>query len=576
MDKNYFSLIKFTNKGSIFKVVFFTTVGAISEMFSIAFLVIILSLFNKNKLDEILNNYEILNFLQDYNHFKIMYFILIVFVFVQIIKSLVIVFMNYVQANFIYDMRTNISSNLLKKYLYLDLHNHHKNNSSKYIRNIIIESHLACTGFMLPLVIIFTEILVFFLILILIFNSEPYISFIILAFLVFFYFSYSIIFRNKLIIWGKKRQDFENNRIKFAKESVGLFKVINLLNLQNSFYKGFLKINNQLAKIEKIQLVISPLPRLAIEFSALVTITLLILIFSQSTNDISNILPKLGLILASGLRLLPSFNRILTSFQKIRYNKPVIALLKDELDEVELKEEKIKNKKVSFSKKLEITNLNYRLENKNYDLLSINKLTINKNDKIGIFGKSGSGKSTLLDIIMGFIKPNNGIIKIDNKFDLGDENNLFLWKKKIGYLPQKMILLDDTILTNITLNINNNIKIDRKYLSKVLKVCCLDTFIKDLDKGIDTLVGENGSKLSGGEIQRICLARCLYTNPEVIIIDEGTSALDKDTELKLIKNLFSLKKTIIFVSHKKSSLRYCNKIYKIINKNLIKQKKSYF
>lgn len=576
MDKNYFSLIKFTNKGSIFKVVFFTTVGAISEMFSIAFLVIILSLFNKNKLDEILNNYEILNFLQDYNHFKIMYFILIVFVFVQIIKSLVIVFMNYVQANFIYDMRTNISSNLLKKYLYLDLHNHHKNNSSKYIRNIIIESHLACTGFMLPLVIIFTEILVFFLILILIFNSEPYISFIILAFLVFFYFSYSIIFRNKLIIWGKKRQDFENNRIKFAKESVGLFKVINLLNLQNSFYKGFLKINNQLAKIEKIQLVISPLPRLAIEFSALVTITLLILIFSQSTNDISNILPKLGLILASGLRLLPSFNRILTSFQKIRYNKPVIALLKDELDEVELKEEKIKNKKVSFSKKLEITNLNYRLENKNYDLLSINKLTINKNDKIGIFGKSGSGKSTLLDIIMGFIKPNNGIIKIDNKFDLGDENNLFLWKKKIGYLPQKMILLDDTILTNITLNINNNIKIDRKYLSKVLKVCCLDTFIKDLDKGIDTLVGENGSKLSGGEIQRICLARCLYTNPEVIIIDEGTSALDKDTELKLIKNLYSLKKTIIFVSHKKSSLRYCNKIYKIINKNLIKQKKSYF
>lgn len=576
MDKNYFSLIKFTNKGSIFKVVFFTTVGAISEMFSIAFLVIILSLFNKNKLDEILNNYEILNFLQDYNHFKIMYFILIVFVFVQIIKSLVIVFMNYVQANFIYDMRTNISSNLLKKYLYLDLHNHHKNNSSKYIRNIIIESHLACTGFMLPLVIIFTEILVFFLILILIFNSEPYISFIILAFLVFFYFSYSIIFRNKLIIWGKKRQDFENNRIKFAKESVGLFKVINLLNLQNSFYKGFLKINNQLAKIEKIQLVISPLPRLAIEFSALVTITLLILIFSQSTNDISNILPKLGLILASGLRLLPSFNRILTSFQKIRYNKPVIALLKDELDEVELKKEKIKNKKVSFSKKLEITNLNYRLENKNYDLLSINKLTINKNDKIGIFGKSGSGKSTLLDIIMGFIKPNNGIIKIDNKFDLGDENNLFLWKKKIGYLPQKMILLDDTILTNITLNINNNIKIDRKYLSKVLKVCCLDTFIKDLDKGIDTLVGENGSKLSGGEIQRICLARCLYTNPEVIIIDEGTSALDKDTELKLIKNLYSLKKTIIFVSHKKSSLRYCNKIYKIINKNLIKQKKSYF
>ena len=576
MDKNYSSLIKFTNKGSIFKVVFFTTVGAISEMFSIAFLVIILSLFNKNKLDEILNNYEILNFLQDYNHFKIMYFILIVFVFVQIIKSLVIIFMNYVQANFIYDLRTNISSNLLKKYLYLDLHNHHKNNSSKYIRNIIIESHLACTGFMLPLVIIFTEILVFFLILILIFNSEPYISFMILAFLVFFYFSYSIIFRNKLIIWGKKRQDFENNRIKFAKESVGLFKVINLLNLQNSFYKGFLKINNQLAKIEKIQLVISPLPRLAIEFSALVTITLLILIFSQSTNDISNILPKLGLILASGLRLLPSFNRILTSFQKIRYNKPVIALLKDELHEVELKEEKIKNKKVSFSKKLEITNLNYRLENKNYDLLSINKLTINKNDKIGIFGKSGSGKSTLLDIIMGFIKPNNGIIKIDNKFDLGDENNLFLWKKKIGYLPQKMILLDDTILTNITLNINNNIKIDRKYLSKVLKVCCLDTFIKDLDKGIDTLVGENGSKLSGGEIQRICLARCLYTNPEVIIIDEGTSALDKDTELKLIKNLFSLKKTIIFVSHKKSSLKYCNKIYKIINKNLIKQKKSYF
>ena len=563
-------IFKDSDEKGYFRVLTFTFIGAIAEMFSIALLVFFLTLMSdEDKLYKLINKFDLFDIENYFSRNELIIILISVFVLVQVVKSILIILMYYFQADFIYNLRTKISSLLLKKYLYLNLSNHNDTNSSQYIRNIVIESQLACSGFVLPVILIFTEILVFILILSLIFINYKLIALTILIAIIIFYLLYTGLLKKKLSEWGKYRQEYENRRIKFAKEAIGLYKIINLQNLQNSFFDLFLKINKKLARVEKIQLVISPIPRLIIEFSAVVLLTILILVYSLNSKDITQILPTLGLLIASGLRLLPSFNRILTSYQKIGYNKSVVNLLNQELSNIKsLDKKKIKNINI-FKEDIAFKNLEYSLKESGRKILNINNLKIKKNEKIGIFGKSGSGKSTFIDLIMGFRVPEKGNIIIDSKYDLMNLKYINSWKKKIGYVPQKMTLLDDTIINNITLDINDKKNGNLKKINEIIDICCLKDFIESSNNGLETIIGENGSKISGGEIQRICIARALYNYPELLILDEATSALDKNTENLILNNLFKIKTTIIFISHKISSLKNCDKIYKVENKKFV-------
>tara|TARA_B100000963_G_scaffold218318_1_gene190383 strand:+ start:20376 stop:22094 length:1719 start_codon:yes stop_codon:yes gene_type:complete len=563
-------IFKDNDKKGYFRVLTFTFIGAIAEMFSIALLVLLLTLISDEvKLYELIEKFEFFEIANSFSNSELMITLISIFVLIQALKSLLVILMYYFQADFIYNLRTNISSLLLKKYLYLNLDSHSDTNSSKFIRNIIIESQLACTGFVLPVILIFTEILVFILILILIFLNDKYIATAILISLLIFYFLYTSLLKKKLGVWGKYRQEYENYRIKFAKESIGLYKLINLHSLQNAFYELFTTINKKLARVEKIQLVISPIPRLVIEFSAVVLLAILIVIYSFGSKDIAQILPTLGLLIASGLRLLPSFNRILTSYQKIGYNKTVVNLLNKELTDINTISKKFIQNKNIFKKDISFKSIEYSLKESGRKILNINNLKIKKYEKIGICGRSGSGKSTFIDLIMGFRNPDKGNIVIDSQYDLRSKKNLNSWKRKIGYVPQKMTLLDDTIINNITLNFDNKKNNNLKMINEIIEICCLKDFLDNTKNGFNTIIGENGSKISGGEMQRICIARALYNNPEFLILDEATSALDKETEILLIKNLFKLKKTIVFISHKLSSLKKCDRIFKIENKKFV-------
>jgi ABC-type bacteriocin/lantibiotic exporter with double-glycine peptidase domain len=185
---------------------------------------------------------------------------------------------------------------------------------------------------------------------------------------------------------------------------------------------------------------------------------------------------------------------------------------------------------------------------------------------IGIIGKSGSGKTTLVDLSLGLIAPTSGHILINNK-----EKDLSVFLPKIGYVTQNINLINDTVIKNIAYGIDEK-KIDNKKVESLLVDLDLNNLLQGLDKNITNLIGEKGSKLSGGQLQRIALARALYFEPEILILDEATSSLDVETEkkiLKLIKKYLSQSLTII-ISHKKDALKYCSTIYKIEDKRLIK------
>ena len=232
---------------------------------------------------------------------------------------------------------------------------------------------------------------------------------------------------------------------------------------------------------------------------------------------------------------LPAFKVIQKDFLESRFDKgkKLNYLTKNQL------KSKLKLENISFNydQKKIFNNLNYQFE--------IGKI-------YGIAGQSGSGKSTLLDIIMGLKKPSHGIIKLDEKVLNFEKDS---WFSFFGYVPQNVYLYDETIIENIGFGIEKNL-IDIKRTNFAIEMASLKNFADSLPNGLNTIVGEKGEKISGGQVQRIGIARALYNDPKILVLDEITSQLDDKTEQKIIEELKKIKKNklILFVTHNKKIL----------------------
>ena len=204
---------------------------------------------------------------------------------------------------------------------------------------------------------------------------------------------------------------------------------------------------------------------------------------------------------------------------------------------------------------MQLSNVKFKYDNKKNILNNIN-LKISRGEKIAIIGESGSGKSTLINIISGLLKPTYGNVYLNKKKELNFSN-------LIGYVSQSIYLSDDNLIKNIALKNETNEK-NYKYILKIIKNLKLQSI------NIHKMVGERGSKLSGGQVQRVGIARCLFRNPEIIVLDEATSALDKNTEKQIVDYIFSKHndKTIIFCTHKRSFIKKFDKVLEINNGNL--------
>ena len=196
-------------------------------------------------------------------------------------------------------------------------------------------------------------------------------------------------------------------------------------------------------------------------------------------------------------------------------------------------------------------------------------ININKGDFVGIVGETGSGKSTLINLLTGLLNPTAGKLEVD---ELNIHSNLVSWHKKIGYVPQSIYLLDDSIKKNIAFGLEDKDINDNLVKHAIIKAN-LNELVEKLPNGMDTIVGEKGIKFSGGQQQRIGIARSLYHDPEILILDEATSSLDLSTEKKIMQSIQSLKgkKTLIVVTHRLSTVQHCDNVFYISNGKIIKQ-----
>ena len=191
-------------------------------------------------------------------------------------------------------------------------------------------------------------------------------------------------------------------------------------------------------------------------------------------------------------------------------------------------------------------------------------INITKNSQIGIIGDSGSGKSTIIDILCGFQQNKYSKLKVDGK-EIFKAANLESWQNSLGYVPQNIVILNQSLRDNILFGADKNIFSD-DILKKLLKKVNLEKFILKSKDGLSQILRQDGQNISGGEKQRIGIARALINDPELIILDEATSGLDFETENNILKTIKKFRKTSIVVSHRLNALKNCDKIYLVKNK----------
>lgn len=357
-------------------------------------------------------------------------------------------------------------------------------------------------------------------------------------------------------------------------ESFASIKEINFFKRNNYFLNRFKIKNSEFYKLNINFNFLNSLPRLVFELFTIIMLSIVFIYLILSEIQTQEIIKIVALFFAASFRILPSIYRIFSSIQNLKYTYQALKTLHFDYQSYKNNEQIFSNKNLEFNKKVEIIikEFSYKNDSKNFKLENL-ALEIKKNQKIGIIGKSGSGKSTLLNVFSGILSNKNISLKVDDKI-ICTKNDLNSWQKKIGLIPQNITILDDTLKKNILFGLDPS-KVSQEDILNIIKISNLSSLLSKLPDGLEQHVSEKGINFSGGELQRIAIARALIFNPEILIFDEATSALDTFTENEILNDVNNLpNKTIIMISHRINTLKFCDKVI-LIEEGKIKSQGSF-
>ena len=372
--------------------------------------------------------------------------------------------------------------------------------------------------------------------------------------------------RKKFTYWSEGQLHHDKLRLKALFEGLQAIKEIRILRRQEKFINSFIYNQEKILEIGINLIVFNAIPRIALEFLAVLAMSVMVVYLNLRGFDNSQIITTLSLFAVAAFRTMPGLNKLTVNLQNMKYGAVHVDFLYEELSNLnnEINNEKInyskfKDKKINSFKEIQISKIRFKYK-RDKELKTLNdiSLSIKENDTIGIIGPSGSGKSTLINLIMGLFSPDEGEILLDG---VNINHVKESYQKLIGYVSQNIYLSDDSIRNNIAFGINPE-NIDNEKIMKVIKLASLEEFIGSLPDRENTIVGETGTRISGGEKQRIGIARALYNDPKLLVLDEATSSLDTITEENIISsviNNFKGKITMIIISHRKSQLKTVTK-----------------
>ncbi len=362
------------------------------------------------------------------------------------------------------------------------------------------------------------------------------------------------------IRWGRLLHSQGAQKLQSLRQSLAAVKEAKILGRERYFSRRFARIRTILGDLEAAQLTTEVLPRLVVETTFVMALAVLIVLAWRWPDAAGNLTLTLGIFAYGGLRLLPSLHLLVYRFNRIGSGHAAVQAVARDWHELAayVAASKAGEPAASPMESVVFEDVSFSYEGSEEPALSHVRLAIRPGESIGIVGPTGAGKTTLVDLMLGVLEPTTGRICVNGR-DI--RTSLRAWQKQIGYVPQSVYLIDDTIRRNIALGLEDT-EIDETRVLEAAREAQLDAFLRELPQGLDTVVGERGVRVSGGERQRIAVARALYRRPTVLIFDEATAALDNVTEQALTATILGLhgRVTTVFIAHRLSTVQSCDRL----------------
>lgn len=483
---------------------------------------------------------------------------------IYLFKNVILAYILWFQNGFLSSLKARMSQQLFGVYLNKPFKFHLDNNSAPLIRNAFGEVATIVGAGVQPVLCLIAEGLVVAGILSVLFLVNPTAMLITGGVVLIMGGFVYVVTRKHLYNLGAEKALFSGYRLSHLQEGIAAVMEIKIFGKEQEFVRRYARWDNANAHVLRINATVQNAPRIWNEVVFIAAFAVLVLCLDAQGKPDQEIISLMILLAAAAFRLLPSATRILSSLNNIQYGLPMIELLNEDL--------KYKNQYVgedlSFENNIVLKNVSFRYSRDSPMILNGVAVEIKKNETVGVMGISGQGKSTLINIIAGLLSPTSGEVNIDSKPIKDLEPS---WCRHIGYVPQQVYLLDDTIKRNVAFGIPDE-EIDESRVWAVLKKSGLKTDVKGMSDGIETKVGERGARISGGQKQRLGIARALYREPALLILDESTSSLDVKTEAEILGTLSSLKGqvTMVIVSHRQSAIQECDRVLTVLNGSVSK------
>jgi len=483
-----------------------------------------------------------------------------------LVKNLFLAALNFYKFWFVTKRQIDLSRRLFRAYMLGDYEQFTHRNSGEILRNVNEEAGNLFFGFVDPTLNLIAESFVVIALLGLMVIVEPQATMVTAATLCVCGIAIHQVVTRVSPRYGAQRVEHLGKMNKWVNQGIGGFKEARVLGREARFVDNYARHARAYAVTDAIDALMHLLPRFAGELTLMVGFFAITVALLAQGRAVTDLLAPLALFGAAGMRLMPSFNRIMANFHELSFNSASVA---EVLRDLETFEGSINRRNVvpaalpltAFTEEIRFDNVTSRYLGDSRSSLRNVSFSIPAGSSVAFVGPTGSGKSTLIDHIIGLLVPESGKVDVDGQ-DL--QCQLQAWHSQLGYIPQSIYLSDDSLAANVAFGVAPE-EIDEARVWHCLEIAQLDDFVRDHPSGLAAIVGERGIRLSGGQRQRIGIARALYHDPPVLILDEATAALDTQTETNFLAALdqFAGAKTMIFVAHRLSTIRHCDRIYLI-------------
>ncbi len=549
--------------------VFMMLIGAILEVFSVATVIPVANIvFLPNEIHE--NQllswlYDTFGFTND-KTFGIAVMLSLVVAF--ILKNIYIYFMQKVMYRFVYTNQFRTSERMMKNYMRRG-YEFYLSADTAVIQRSITSDVNNMYALILSLLQLISEVIVFVVLSIVLLVTDPVMTIVIASLLGITLLAIKVIIKPIMRRAGEENQEYYSNLFKWISQTVTGIKEVKIGGKEKFFIDTYCEYGKGYVNAVQRYTLYNNIPRLIIEticVAGIVGYLLFLFLGSGETENVLDVIAAFGVAL---MRLMPCANRINNQLNSISYFEPFFMGVSDNLqDEIEGKNVdtsvfEVRHDKLPVEKEIKLSDISYKYPNTDKWILKDANVTIPVGAAVGIVGETGSGKSTFVDVLLGLLVLQEGAIEVDGQ-NIFEGDNYRKWLKNVGYIPQTVFMIDDTIRKNVAFGIPED-EIDEDRVWEVLKEAQLDEFVKSLPEGLETGIGERGIRLSGGQRQRISIARALYEDPKVLVLDEATSALDNDTEKAIMDSINHLhgKKTLIIIAHRLQTIEKCDAVYRI-------------